>query len=392
MSQNLVAFVGLSPQEDMQWRIVDSRGGTVNAGQGELDQLPRNLGGSIHLVLPGQAVSTICAHVAAKSDKQLRSAAPYAIEDELARELDDVHVSIGPKRTLTDERVFWIADHAVLELWREALAGVGLSIRSIHADHMLSPSIQDKITYVDRGDAWLVKYDEWSASIDKSLGEPFLEAVCKQAFEAVHEDADTQSWDTALTEYQSDDVISLLASRALEQGPSLLQGDYQRGAEQTGSAFDFDKWKLPIGLATAAAFTVISFAAAEGAVLRAKTNDLRQETESAFKAAFPQVSRVRNLRAQLRQQMANQGGVASGEFLVLSGLLANAVNTVEGVTVQSLRYDQQLSELQASVSFSSYQDMSLLKSTVEEAGGVVREGGSRQSGGERVGEITVTTQ
>lgn len=392
MSQNLVAFVGLSPEEGVHWRIVDGRGENVGGGEGQLDQLPRNIGGSVHLVLPGQAVSTICAHVAAKSDKQLRSAAPYAIEDELARDLDDVHVSIGPKRTLTDDRVFWIADHALLEQWREALAGVGLSIRSIHADHMLSPNVQDKIAYVDRGKAWLVKYDEWSASIDKSLGEPFLEAVCKQAFEAANEGGEKQNWETALTAYESDDVLSLLASRAVERGPSLLQGDYQRGVEQSGSAFEFGTWKLPIGFTAAAALAVIGFAAAEGAVLRAKTSDLRQETEQTFKQAFPQVSRVRNLRAQLRQQMANQGGVASGEFLVLSGLLANAVNTVDGVTVQSLRYDQQLSELQASVSFSSYEDMTQLKTVVEEAGGVVREGGSRQSGGERVGEITVTTQ
>ena len=71
-------------------------------------------------------------------------------------------------------------------------------------------------------------------------------------------------------------------------------------------------------------------------------------------------------------------------------MLAGAVEDNEGVDVQAMRYDRGQSELQVSIAFKSYGDLTQLKDRIIASGGAVQEGGSRQSGDLRLGEITVT--
>ena len=123
-------------------------------------------------------------------------------------------------------------------------------------------------------------------------------------------------------------------------------------------------------------------------MLNQSASDVRAETAEIFQTAFPEVSRVVNPRAQLRALSAS-GNAGEPEFLILSGYLAAAMQSAEGVTIDSMRFDSGRQELNVSVLFSSYSALAELRNAIEAAGGAVEEGGSRQVGSQRSGELTV---
>ncbi|MEO0754508.1 MAG: type II secretion system protein GspL, partial [Pseudomonadota bacterium] len=77
-------------------------------------------------------------------------------------------------------------------------------------------------------------------------------------------------------------------------------------------------------------------------------------------------------------------------FLVLSGHMAAGLDAVDAVSIDSLRFDASTNEINASVVFDSYDALSRFRTAVESAGGRVVEGGSRQVGDRRAGDVKVS--
>ncbi|MBF20099.1 MAG: hypothetical protein CME88_17120 [Hirschia sp.] len=384
MAKRLIAFADEHPEQALAWRIVDDEGRVESGGECVIEDLPRMGGGAVVLVLPGDRVSVQRAVLTARNDKQLRAAAPFAIEDDVATDLDDVHIALGPVDSVGAKRALHVVATEYLDMWLNAFEGSGFTIMDVSADHALLPNSDNIAQVLALPQRWIASADQWSGSVDRHLGQDVLEAVLA----SVQPDAETEAGpDMEMLEVG--DAFDYLAARTIDKHVSLLQGAYQRRNASEGAAMDWRRWRLPGALVAACGLFAIAGTAFEGAALRQKSDEARAQTETIFREAFPQVSRVVNPRAQLRTQLAGREGGAS-EFLELSSMLAGAVEDNEGVDVQAMRYDRGQSELQVSIAFKSYGDLTQLKDRIIASGGAVQEGGSRQSGDLRLGEITVT--
>lgn len=373
MSSTRILFAGETPEAALQWRLV-SRSGTVDArGDGSLADIAKAADDSVILVLPGTAVTAHEIELAARSERQTLEAAPFAIEDQIGSDLEDVHVALSPPGS---SRTAFVVEQSSIQAWRDALADHGLDVARILPDYMALPDPQsDEVVLLDLPDRAVLRDGGWGASIDHQLGRQVVSAVLASR----GEDRRVVSLDG--------DGLDLLALGAERSEINLLQGQY--APRRAASQVDFSRFGRAGVLAAVAAIGFVAYTAAEGVVLRGQAETVTAETEAAFRSAFPEVERVVNPRAQLRT-VGTQPTADAPDFLILSGWLTRATEAEPGVSVEAVRYDSQTGELVASVGFRDYEVLGRFRSAIERAGGIVEEGGSQQAANDaRAGEITV---
>ena len=389
MAKRLVVFAGSDPTDFVQWRILDDRAQQHDSGACSLEDLPTSGFSSCYLVLPGDRINTHLTTLSAKSERQLRAAAPFAIEDDVASDLEDLHLALGPIASETGIRIVQAIDRQYMSTWLDAAKATSLSLNSIVADHALLSNSEEACRCIQIGGRSLINYGFWSASIDNALKDQLTLPAITEAASVLSSSPESQAQIPEISDIEVDDPLSYLSEKTFGSTISLMQGEFEDRHASANAPLDFSRWRISGILVASVALLLPGLSTYEGVRYRQETQNARTETESIFKAAFPDVTRVVNPRAQLRAQLGS-GGSSGSDFLALNSILTSAIEASTGVDVHSIRYDGQQSQLQASISFSAYSDLAQLKEGINGLGGQVEEGGSRQSGGRRLGEITVT--
>ena len=389
MAKRLVVFAGSDPSDFVQWRILDDRAQQHDSGACSLEDLPTTGFSSCYLVLPGDRINTHLTTLSAKNERQLRAAAPFAIEDDVASDLEDVHLALGPIASETGIRIVQAIDRQYMSTWLDAAKANGLALSSIVADHALLSNSDEACRRIGVGGRSLISLGLWSASIDDALKDQLTLPAITEAASVLSSSPESQAEIPEISDIEVDDPLSYLSEKTFGSTISLMQGEFEDRKASGGSPLDFTQWRIPAVLLASVTLLLPGLTTYEGVRYRQEAQNARAETESIFKAAFPDVTRVVNPRAQLRAQLGSSSSSGS-DFLALNSILTSAIEATTGIDVHSIRYDFQQSQLQASVSFSAYSDLAQLKESINGFGGQVEEGGSRQSGGRRLGEITVT--
>ncbi|MEM0986508.1 MAG: type II secretion system protein GspL [Pseudomonadota bacterium] len=395
MSATVVIFAGDSPEAPLTWRVLGARQMVEHAGQGMLDALSDERASEAILVLPGYSVSAIPAHLPARNERQALAAAPFAIEEEIAADPEDQHFALMPVGAAAPEgqRTILAIERALLSRWIDALGARGIALRSVLADFQCVPVSGETVHAVGLPDRLVLRQGDWGVAIDADIATAVVPAVLE-----------SRSTDESplllagtghgLAIFQSAyaetaDPETVLAEGAVHAGAGLLQGDFavRQRSSDAGASLPVLKW--PAALTVAAAVLVSTVNVLQGALLQSRAETIRANTETMFLKAFPETDRVVNIRAQLRR--VSQGGQTDQpDFLVLSGFLSSGLDAVDAVSVESVRFDSDTGELSASILFDSYDALSRFRTAIETAGGRVVEGGSRQVGDRRAGDVKVT--
>ena len=382
MSSSLVIFAGPEPAAPVEWRLVRASGAIDGAGMAQLDDLTGSGADRCVLILPGELVTAHDTHLVARSERQLLAAAPFAVEDQVASDLDAVHVAISPVRRDASEsgRVAYVVDGACLDDWIGALERTGPRPSAVVPDYLTLPVQPGRILLAELAESALLRDVDWGAGVDRALGPQVLNSLIEMRVG----DGEKQVIAEDLT---ADEWRDRMAANAADLKGGLLQGRYAVRRE-SASGENAGRW-MPAGLlAAAAALSLVALNLVEGIRLQGAARSIEAETTNVFRAAFPEVERVVNPRAQLRALTRDSNG-GSPDFLVLSAFIAEAGDAVPALEVSSLRYDGQNREMNVSVLFRSYDDLARFRNVIEAAGGVVEEGGSRQQGNRRAGDIVV---
>lgn len=382
MSESLVIFAGNSPQAPVDWRLVRSGGAIAAGGTALLADMSDIETDHCVLVLPGDLVSAREIDLAARSERQLLAAAPFAIEEQIATELDTVHVAVSPasREAGSGQRIAYVVDAGLLSAWNAALGEAGFRPAVVLADYLALPAPAGRLVVAGLDDRILLRQDDWGAGVDRALGAGFLDAVIEMRVAA-------SGGEVAGDDMAPDERLDQLASSAAQARWGLLQGRFAT-RNNTGPALGWKRLRLPATLAALAAISLVALNLADGFRLRAGAQAFSERTESVFRAAVPEAGRVVNPRAQLRALVRDTGGGAP-EFLILSAYVAEAAQAVPAIEVSSLRFDGQNGQLDISILFRSYDELGRFRDVIEQAGGRVEEGGSRQQGELRAGELIV---
>ncbi|MBI2799541.1 MAG: hypothetical protein HYX63_04550 [Gammaproteobacteria bacterium] len=136
MSRQLVARALDSTQYEWLW--VD-RGAVVPALRGDANALSRAAAGEpLHLVVDGRLTRVMQASIPARSQRLAAQAAPYAVEDELAEELDQVHIVCGPA-SATGSRAVAVISNQTSERLLAPLREVGANLTATMPEFLALP-------------------------------------------------------------------------------------------------------------------------------------------------------------------------------------------------------------------------------------------------------------
>jgi general secretion pathway protein L len=301
------------------------------------------------LVIPGEMVMLKQVDVPGRNRATLLKAIPYALEDNLAEDIDTLHFAVGPIQPNEPIPVAVIR-HEILQGWLKACGDAGVTPAAAIPDTLLLP-------YEDG--AWSLLLEEDRGVLRQGLWQGF---VMEQAnLELLLSLALTEAEERTPSHMRVwGEVPSELAHLALEMRPegeahplatfamgykhssstsiNLLQGPYSRQAQ-------LGKWLRPWRVAAILAGCwlglQIILQISDYVRLQQEQTYFRNEMVRIYREAVPNARRIVNPRAQLENRLQELRGTGDGEESVFLPLLyqsGQALQGVEGITLRGLRY------------------------------------------------------
>src|SRR6204780_241065 len=130
------------PEQPATWLTADARGAPTGLAQsGPLSlAAPRAAGRRVGLLVPGAEVLLAEPELPVKAGAKLQQLVPYALEEHLAEDIDDLHFAIGRRTSDSGVRApVAVVARALLDDWLTTLREAGLEADVVYADSDLLP-------------------------------------------------------------------------------------------------------------------------------------------------------------------------------------------------------------------------------------------------------------
>lgn len=306
-----------------QWLVRQPQGEIGVVAQGTLDDALDVLDTSdrIVLVLPGAEALIRDVDLPIRQRSRLLQAVPYAMEEQLADDVDSFHFAVGQRTAHGAHRVVAInADR--LEAFLEPLQAAGHEPDAAHVDCQMLPTPNPETGTVLVEDAGvLVRTETVCATLDRDLitllptqlGD---DARPPQCYAVGQTDFSPGLVGAADVTPVADTLAALVAWIDHARPVNLLQGAFRPRSESG------DWWRpwLPAAiLLIALAGFAVAYQTADLLRLQTQVTQLEDDNLATFQALFPAEQRIVDLRAQLSQQLAalRSGGEDTGLLFLL---------------------------------------------------------------------------
>lgn len=398
MRPSLIIRFGSDPREPVQWLRLDDHGRAEgHPEQGSLEGAAEAARGrSTTGLLPAVDVLLTAVQVPTQSRQRLARAVPYALEEQIAGDVEEQHFALGPRLPDGATTVAVVA-HGLVQRWREAAAETGLHLDQLYSEVQALPLEPEAWTLLLDGEQFLLRTGPHTGlGGDRAALRFFLAGALEEAGEqrpqrlvvyhqGVLDEADQRALDLAL-EVQprplQQDAVDLLA-RHLDprQAIPLLSGPYSPAQRISAN---WQRWKLAAGLL--AAWVLIDTAGAwiERWQLQNEYDRLHAQVVEVFQQTFPGSQRVLYPRQQMEsrlQALRQQGGGAGSGLLPLLEKIGPALSGGQ-VQLTGLRYRG--SQLEVELTTGDLQGLDRLKQRLDALGGLQVEIRSAQTEGEQV--------
>jgi general secretion pathway protein L len=261
-------LVGVPDATELTWITTDARGvptGPVTRGPWS-EAAAACASQRLIVVVPGTDALLAMPHIPARGAAKVAKLVPFALEDQLAADLDSLHFAIG--RAGADQRVpVAVVDRTRLSAWIELLRGLALEPVALYVDADLVPENPTQAVLILEGDRLVVRRPgEMPMTLDAV---PLEAALALAGFEpgATTPDhvlfyVDGRDWqrhEDAIERLRAqvgsltvqrlpDGVLPLLAPRAVAASPiNLLQGSYAEHARRPDA---WMRYRVPALLAS----------------------------------------------------------------------------------------------------------------------------------------------
>ncbi|MBA1274812.1 type II secretion system protein GspL [Stutzerimonas azotifigens] len=324
--------------------------------------------GPVALILPAEVCSFFAVSLPTRKARWVNQALAYAVEELLAENVDDLHLTHGD--VLEDGRHRVIAvNRGLLAGWYEDLQALGLAIGAIHVDADLLPRDGAQLLFI--GERGLLGGSPEPRLAFASEHWPMLAGQCPSPRHAQGTDAQAP---LDVDDYQQiDDPYRLLADGRAE-AVDLAQGDFAARTTTTG----IGHWK-PLFAALALVLLVqLVFNFGQAWYLQRQGDAYAEASRALYRELFPEDTRIVNLRAQFTDRIGQQAGPSAG-FMALLSDAAQAV-TEASVTVGQLDYNEDRGDLSMQVRANDFPALEQLRQRLGEIGQSVQLGSASREG------------
>ena len=405
MSEFLTVRLSSEPQSPVPWLVWSTSQQEVIAS-GELsswEQLgeltPYAEKRSCIALLPGNECLIKRVEIPKGAARQFDSMLPFLLEDEVAQDIEDLHLTILDKdashATVCGVDREWLKQ--ALEQFREA----NIIFRKVLPDTLAVPFEEQGISALQIDQHWLLRQGHYQAvSISEAWLPMFLQSDWVVAGE--EEQATTIFSYTAMpsddvqqqsgVEWQAKPaelVMSLLSQQAITSSVNLLTGTFK-----TKSSFS-KYWRVWQKVAIAACLLVAVIVTQQVLKVQqyeAQAEAYRAESERIFRAVLPGKQRIPTisyLKRQMNDEAKKYGGSGEGDSLLgWLALLPETLGQVKSIEVESIRYDGNRSEVRLQAKSSDFQHFETARVKLEEKF-VVEQGPLNRNGDAVFGSFTL---
>ena len=402
MGETLFIRLGSQTENRIHW-LIKTNGQEDIIASGELpnaDELvqltEKSAAREVVVFVPASDIAIKRLKVPGSSQRAIRLAAPYMLEEELAQDVDQLFFAFS--ETKQDEQgnnCFLAAvERKQLELWLQWLADAGIFCKLIIPDALALPTQNSSSTAVMLGEQVLVKLEEWRVMSFEANAWPIIATH----FSHVDENEKAIMAYSTLSqvpaelkvEYLPEELPLAILATHHSRKFNLLQGEFQ--VKEKRSATNTN-WLWVAGIACVALVLNFGLKGAELYRLSLQQSSIENAIIENYKAAFPQTKRVKvsTVRSQLRQKLAEVGNSdESAGFLPLLVKLEPALASVPEIKPQTLKFDGKRQEVRMQTIAKDYQYFEKLKVALEKAGLTVNLGAQNNQGEQISGSFSIT--
>lgn len=323
------------------------------------------------LVVPVEACSAFAVHLPTLKARWLRQALPYAVEELLAEDVEQMHLALG--EALEDGRHRVIAlRRALLDGWVDQLQALGLNLGVIHVDADMLP--RDGLQLLSFGERCLLG---GAGEVRLALcpeGWRELASVCEVPRKVYVERSSTVPAGLESMDRVEDGHLLLAAGRGT--AVDLAQGEFilRKSAAVSGL------WVALLGVAVLAAMLHLGSALAKTWYLQGQSAHYASASSVLYHELFPEDRRIVNLKAQFDEHLTRRDANARSHFIDLMAQVANAGKA--GVTLKQVDYSEMRKELALQVGAMDFAALEVFQQKLSELGLAVQlESASREEQG-----------
>lgn len=307
------------------------------------------------VVIPGQWVRVFSHDLPKMRQREQLSAAKFSVEDKLAAPLEEQHCVLGAG---DDQRLAVIA-HDKMDAITQVLSQAGLGAARICADFDVLKSQSQPLHLADR----IIVPGPIGHSLDPAMAE--------------------------FANIQSSEDISLSRVSAMIDAGSALD---LRGGSYAARGAGFGGFSAASLKRSAVLLAVLlgSYGLWEASKLRATkahSADLKAQSRALYTQATGKAAPANPARAVTRALSGATGDEA--DFLLLSSSLFKAMETVDGVMIDSLQFDVSRGQLNLRLIYPSFEAATALEDAAKAQGLTFNPGGVREQAGQRIGDAVV---
>jgi general secretion pathway protein L len=360
MADWLLLRLPRTPDQEASWILADSRGNAISAPQsGPLSQAAsRAAGRHVCALVPGTDVLLAQPELPVKAGTKLQQVVPYALEEQLAEDIDDLHFAIGKRTSDSANTPVAVVAHSLMDEWLGMLKSAGLAPDSMYADSDLLPENPGHAVALLENDVIVVRPPTGATismpadAITEALelarpggeggeqsgrGLILYTGAAEWQEHSAQVEAVREKFDGIKVQLLTNGPLSLYAQQLSTAKPiNLLQGRY---APQNTRAVGWRAWRVAAILLAALVGLHVAGKAGELFMLKRAEKTVDASIDQAFRSAMPGEQSTVNGRRRMEQRLvAVRSGGGTAGLLPALGALVQARNAVPGTVVQALSF------------------------------------------------------
>jgi general secretion pathway protein L len=422
MAEILYIRLGSQAQDEISWLVfspveqeIIASGVVTNAEQ--LNELtPKAQQRLVHVFVPGSDVLLKRVSMPTKSQRSIRAAVPYMLEDELAQDVDDLFFAYADIASDEDENNCFVAivERAQMQLWLTWLANAKINAKTLQSEVLAMPYTQGQWSAIALNPSTsasqiVMRQGEWQGcTLDSEAWTFAAEHVFSNSANQQHADTEKEddvvklnayselphlaasNSDIKIVKQQEELPLALFAQNSQRTPFNLLQDEFKIKKQHS---IGLTKWLWVAGLAVCALLLNVGYKSAQLWQISAQQEQVEAQIIARYKGAFPATKRVRlgTIKSQLNKKILQLGGASDSPGLLAMLLKVQpAFAKVPTLKPESIKFDGKRQELRLQAIADDYQHFEQFKAALIRDSLTVKQGSQKNQGEQVTGSFTIS--
>ncbi len=351
---NLLDVLGDGESHFVKWIKLDSEGNPITRGaEARLEQVS-SVAQNAHVIvlLPLQQMLLSTVNTRARKSKHLQKAIPFALEDEVADDIENLHFALGRRYGENDYPVA-VIEKVTLDSVLETLASAGVYPDILTADVFALPFREGSWTILVEDDRALVRTSKFQGfTIDLHNLQQMLTSSLRQAeitpselniYRCDSPQSGVKSFTFPINTNELDDCPPGLFADGLDENEciNLLQGSYQKKDKKHRQ---FAPWKIAAILFGVWVGLSMVSVLIDHARFSKEEKRLDAQIEQELRQTFPDIQNVTagnariKMEARLRNFIADTTSNSYAGFMELLALSGESMQQAGNITINTMNY------------------------------------------------------